>query len=86
MGERPRPCGGLVDADQFQQFDRAGPCLRLADVAVVHGDRLGDLVADGVDGRQRRHRVLEHRPDARTADARQLRVGHPEHLGAGEPG
>ena len=70
--ERLRPPLGLGDADQFEQLDGAGSCRPPADVALVHLDRLGDLITDGVDGRERRHRVLEHRADGLAADLRHL--------------
>ena len=64
--ERPGPPLRLGDADQFEQFDRArsrrAAGRRRAGARVM---RLGDLVADGVDRGQRRHRVLEHRADRR---------------------
>ena len=85
MRERTRAPLGLGDADEVQQFDRAGPGRRACGAAVVHLDGLGDLVADGVDGRKRRHRVLEHRPDGLTADTGHPLVGQAEQLVAVQP-
>ena len=64
----PSPGPRLRDADQLQQFDGALAGLRAADIGVVHLDRFGDLVADGVHGGQRRHRVLEYGADRLAAD------------------
>ena len=83
--EGPRAPFGLGDADEFEQFDGAGPGRARAGAAVVHLDGLGDLVADGVDGRQRRHRVLEHRADGLTADTRHPLVGQAEQFVAVQP-
>ena len=83
--ERPGAALGLGDADQFEQLDGARPGGPLADVALVHLDGLGDLVADGVDRRQRRHRVLEHRADRLAADPRHPLVGEPEQFVAVQP-
>ena len=49
---------------EITQLHRALVGRLLGDV-VVHPDGLGDLVADGVDRRQRRQRILEHHRDAR---------------------
>ena len=43
--------------------------------AAVQFDGLADLVADGVQGRQRRHRLLEDDGDLATADRPHLRSG-----------
>ncbi len=83
--ERPGPPLRLGDADEFEQLDRAGAGGPPADVAAMDLDRLGDLVADGVDRGQRRHRVLEHGPDRVAADARHLLVGQPEQFVAVQP-
>jgi hypothetical protein len=58
---------GVGDAHQVEQVDRALPRLFAGDV-VVGLDRLDDLVADGVDGRQRRQRVLEDHGELVAAD------------------
>ncbi len=58
---------GSVDADQIHQFDGTPPRLRLAHLSVMHGDRLGDLVTDGVDRSQGRHWILNTVP-IRAAD------------------
>ena len=42
----------------------------LSGVRLMHLDGLGDLIADGVDRRQRRHRVLEHHADRVAAKPR----------------
>ena len=85
MRKRTRTLFGLGDADEVEQLDGAGPGRPARGVAVVHLDGLGDLVADGVDGRQRRHRVLEHRADGLTADTGHPLVGEPEQLVAVQP-
>ena len=85
MGERPRPALRLGDADQFEQFDGAGPGGLPTDVAVVYLERLGDLVADGVDRRQRRHRILEHGADGLAAYPRHPLVGQSEQFVAVQP-
>ena len=70
---------GLVDADELElRFDRPPPGGGTPGRRVMHGDGLGDLVADGVNRRQRRHRVLEHRADLRAPNAGELRVGPAE--------
>ena len=53
---------GLVDAHEAQHLDRAVPRLLLVAVG-VQGDGLDELVADGVGGVQRGHRVLEDDAD-----------------------
>ena len=78
VGECARPLQRLRDADQFQKLHRALAGSGLADVAVVDADGLGDLVTHGVDRRQRRHGVLEHRPDPGTSDRGHLGIAHAE--------
>ena len=75
----------LRDADEFEQLDRAAARRAPVDPRLVHRDGLGDLVADGVDRRQRRHRVLEHRADRRAPDPRHVVVGHAEQFVAVQP-
>ena len=57
------PPGEFVGQEGFM---RASEILALA------------LVADGINGGERRHRVLEHRADGPAADLRHLAVGQPE--------
>ena len=71
------------NADQREQLDRTIARGRRADV-VVHTDRLDDLVADGVDRRQRRQRVLKDHRDAPAAQTRQFLVRQPDELPAFE--
>jgi hypothetical protein len=52
---------------------------------LVHLDGLGDLIADGVDRRQRRHRILEDRADGVAAKPRHRVVTQPDQLGAVQP-
>ena len=64
---------GIGDLDLAQQFDglgAGGPPVHLA----VQAQRLDDLRADGVDRRQRAHRLLEDEADAPAANAQQLRA------------
>jgi len=59
---------GVRDLDLLQQRDGLG--ARLAVVhAAMEAQRLDDLAADGVDRRQRGHRLLEDEPDPTAADA-----------------
>ena len=51
--------------DQLQQLQRARHA-GLVRAALVAHHRLGDLVADGVDGIERRHRLLEDHRDGRS--------------------
>ena len=78
MREGAGPLFGLGDADQVEQLGGPSPGGLLADVVVMHPNGLGDLIADGVHRRQRRHRVLEYGADAHTADARHLGISHAE--------
>ena len=70
------------DADALHQLDRAVERRRLADVALVNEDLLGDLLADPVDRVERAHRVLEDHRYARAADPPQLVVARADQLGA----
>ena len=83
--ERPGAPLRLGDPDQFEQFDGARPGRPAAQSALVHPQRLGDLVADGVDGGQRRHRILEHRADDAAPDARHPLVVQTDELVAVQP-
>ncbi len=75
----------LGDAHQFEQSDRALAGLLFPDARLVDFDRLGDLVADGVDGGQRGHRVLKHHADRLAAERRHRAVGETEQFGAVQP-
>ncbi len=55
----------LVHPDLGEQLDRAQPCLALAE-SLVDAQGLGDLLAHGVHGVQRRHRVLVDHADIAT--------------------
>jgi len=58
--------GGLVDADEGQHLD--GSCRRLRPCTVgMKEDGLGNLAADGIDGIERSHRILENNADSATA-------------------
>ena len=85
MGEGSRPPLGLGDADQIQQFDRPCPSRTPRGAALMNLDGLGDLIADGVHRRQRRHRILEHRPDGLPANLRHLLIGKSDELVAVQP-
>ncbi len=78
-----RWCGlGMPTVPSSSIARRAG---RVAADALVDENGLGDLVAHGVDGRQRRERVLEDHRDPAAADRRQIAVGPAEQLLAVEP-
>ena len=85
MRECTRAPFGLGDADQLEQLDCARLGRPATRVAVVHPEGLGDLVADGIDGCERRHRILEDRADGLAADPRHPFVGEPEQLVAVQP-
>ena len=85
MGEGPGPPFRLGDTDELEQFGRAGTGGPAGGAALVDLDRFGDLVADGVDGRERRHRVLEHRADGLAADLRHPLVRQADELIAVQP-
>ena len=53
-------------AHRLEQFDGAVSC-RAAARDAVHGQRFLDLIADGEDGIEGRHRLLEDEADLRTA-------------------
>lgn len=57
------PVLGTRDAHHPQKFDGAGFFGLFAHGGVVDRERLDDLVADRVDGRQRGERILEHHSD-----------------------
>ena len=74
---------GILDLDPLQEFDRAAERLALGDGA-MGADGLDDLVADGEDGIERGHRILEdHRRDA-AADRGDAALVSTEHVGAAE--
>ncbi len=58
---------------------------RLAPTVLMHEDRLGELIADGVDRRQRGERILEHHRDLAAADRGQLAVRAADELSPFEP-
>ena len=62
---------GGRDTDRLERVDGPRHCLFLTDV-LVKDDRLGDLVADGEDRVQARHRLLEDHRDVRAAHTAQL--------------
>ena len=70
---------GVRDADQVQQVDgalhRRGPGHVVVDL-----DGLDDLVSDGVDGGQRRERILEHHRHGFAAQPGQTLVVAPQQL------
>ncbi len=53
---------------------------RLSRHVVVNQNRLGDLIADGVDRRERRQRVLENHRDAPAPDLGQLPIAQSDQL------
>ena len=61
---------GVGDLDQREQLDRPLPS-RLGSHRVVAAQHLGDLEADGVDGVERRHRLLEDHRRLSAADLAQ---------------
>ncbi len=68
MREGPGPAPRLRDADQLEQLDGTPARIGPADLAIVDLDSFRYLVADGVDGCQRRHRVLKYGADHPAAD------------------
>ena len=70
---------GVRNAGERQQLDGAR-VRRLARDVVVNEHRLGDLIADGVDRRERRQRVLKDHRDAPAADVGQLAIAQPDQL------
>ena len=77
--EPPGSLLGVGDADEFEQLDGPPGRLVLPDVA-VDADRLGDLVAHGVDGREGGERVLEDHRDALAPQRGELPVAHAPQL------
>ena len=77
------PARGIGNADQPQQFDRAG-----ARLLVVHAEmdlqRLDDLQPDGQDRVERGHRLLEDHRDVAAADFAHLLVIEIEQVAAVE--
>lgn len=69
VGEGLGSAFGLRYPHQFEQLD--GPCRGgcAANAVLVHAKCFGDLLADGVDGGQRRHRVLEDGADDPASNA-----------------
>ncbi len=65
------PARGFGDADQLQHLDRALE-RRPPGEALVQGQRLGDLAADGQDRVERGHRFLEDHRDVVAADGAHL--------------
>ncbi|MCY1363637.1 hypothetical protein D3C81_1680300 [compost metagenome] len=79
MREAVETVGGVGDAGALQQRD--GALARGAAVqAFVQRQRFDDLVADGVQRVQRRHRLLEDHRDLGTADCPHLAVGNVEQV------
>ena len=76
--EGPGTAFRVGDADDLQQLDRAGRGGLRRQMPVVQPQRLADLVADGVDGGERRERVLEDHRELFAADARKLGVVEPD--------
>ena len=70
--------GRIRETHQAQHLDHCRAALRLAQGAAVQGQRLADLIAYGVQGRQRRHRLLENDGNAATADRLHLLALHVE--------
>ena len=68
---------GVGDADHLEQLDGALARLLLG-VAAVKPEALPQLAPDGVDGVQRRHRVLEDHGDVVAADVLHLALAHGE--------
>ena len=52
-------CAACRNADNLEHFARALHGFLLGNAFVVEQNRLGDLLADGIDRIQRRHRILE---------------------------
>ncbi|AUS50380.1 Uncharacterised protein [Mycobacterium tuberculosis] len=71
----------LRNTDQVKQFHRTPTSGLLANTGLVHLDGLGDLVADGVDRGERRHRILEHRADRLASKPGHRVVGKPQQFG-----
>src|SRR3546814_15247467 len=65
--------GRIGEADQMQHLAHQRLALGATDLA-VQMQRLADLIADGMNRRQRRHRLLEDDGDAR-ARSEERRVG-----------
>ena len=82
--ERARRSGWAMPTSSSSSTARVR-AARLPMSRLVNLERLGDLVAHGVDGGERRHRVLEHRADGLAADLRHLVVGQPEQFVAVQP-
>ena len=70
---------GIRHADGLEQLERAAAGGGAAG-EIVDGERLADLVADGVDGIQRDHRLLEHEADAAPADPAHRALVEPEEI------
>ncbi len=75
--------GRIGDADQAEELD--GALVRRSGVgAAVLLDRLGDLPADGENGIQRRHRLLEDHADIAAPNFTHFLVGELHEVAAGE--
>jgi hypothetical protein len=70
----------VADADLVEELDNAGPGA-VAGKPLVQREALADLLLDGVERVQRRHRLLEDEADVVAADAAQGAFGGAEHLG-----
>ena len=82
--DRVRCSGWAMPTSSSSSTARARAALP-GDTALVDLDRFRDLVADGVDGGERRHRVLEHRADDLAADRGHPLVRQPDQLVAVQP-
>ncbi len=65
---------GLRETDEIEHLDRFGPRFGLAHF-LVQRDRFHDLVADGVDGAERGHRLLRHERNFRAANVAHFFTG-----------
>ena len=79
MRKRRRPPRRVRDPSERQQFDGARMRGLSRDV-VVSQNRLGNLIANGVHGRECRQRILEDHRDAPAANVRQLAIGQPHQV------
>lgn len=70
-----RPAGGVGNADIGQQAHGIGGGVTMR-LAQMDADRLGDLLANRIDGIEARHRLLEHHADVIAPDLAQAFVRH----------